>query len=126
MQRQVAREAISLLSKFEEADKIVLFGSVNKGVYTKKADVDVAFICSDNLRWLPLDDESMPSGLMERITANLKNLQESSGIRVHVCLYWSSDYERGIELFSGKNAYPDLLHEVGTVMYDSQRDVAVR
>lgn len=119
MHKQLSEEAINRLKALGETSKLVLYGSVARGDFGPNADIDIAFICSDELRGLPLDIEGLPLGLRQNIDNMLDRIQNPNKIQFHVPVYWESEFTRGIELFSGKRNPPDLLHEVGILKYDA-------
>jgi len=100
--RKLAEEGIRKLKRFPEVEKLILYGSVARGDYRPSSDIDIAFICFDIFRDLPLDLIGFPIGLSERIDP----------------IYWNSELEEGIELFSGKKSPPDYLDKVGLVVCD--------
>jgi len=119
--RKLAEKAIRKLRKLPEAEKLILYGSVARGDYRPNSDIDIAFICDDFLRVFFLDFEGFPAGLSERIDRELKELKERSGIMFHVPIYWSSELENGIKLFSGKGPPLDYLNKFGLVVYDNSK-----
>ena len=116
--RKLAEKGIRKLKRFPEVEKLILYGSVARGDYRPSSDIDIAFICFDIFRDLPLDLIGFPIGLSERIGCGLRGLQERSGIKFQVPIYWNSELEEGIELFSGKKSPPDYLDKVGLVVCD--------
>lgn len=118
---QLADEAIKRLSKFDETVKLILYGSVAKERLEPNADIDIAFICAEELKWMLLDEEGLPCGLREKIDDALARIENPEKISFHVPVYWEHELESGIELFSGRKSPPDLLHEVGIVKYDAFR-----
>ena len=117
MHEKLSRIATNILKEFPEARKLVSYGSVYQGNYRPDSDIDIAFICDDVWRGLPSDPEGLPIGLIDKINAALQDLQNSSEIRFHVPVYWESDFERGIELPSGRK-----LNDVGSVVYDADAE----
>ena len=117
---EVSQRAVEILRQFPEVQKLVLFGSVNKGDYRRDSDIDLAVICYDEWKSAMLDNEGYPQGLREEIDYSLCGLRQSSGIRLHVPIYWHQEFSEGIHLESGKKEGSDLLHEVGSVVYDSE------
>ena len=114
MHQTVAEQTIETLKDFNEATKIILFGSVSRREHTSKSDVDIAFICSDGYRSILLDDEGLPYGLMQRVTESVKPIRESYGIPLHISFYWDTEFANGISL--GR----DLLNKVGKLVYDRE------
>jgi predicted nucleotidyltransferase len=123
MHKQISKQAIQILSKFDEVSKIVLYGSVLRGDYRTDSDIDLAVICDDLWKELPLDSEGIPLGLRTRMDKQLNIIRDKTGIIFHIPIYWNSEFERGIELDSGKKSPPDLLHKVGFVVYDAEREL---
>jgi len=118
MHKVLVNRAVEILHTFPEIDKLVLYGSVARGDYRRDSDIDIAVVCDDFWRCFPADLEGFPAGLRARIENALKELQESSGIKCHVPLYWTSEFERGIELTSNRPG-KDILNKVGILLYDS-------
>ena len=116
---QLANEAIKRLSGFNETNKLILYGSVAKNEIEPGEDIDIAFICAEEFKWMLCDEGGFPHGLRERIDDALSQIENPENIRFHIPVYWESEFERGIELFSGRKSPPDLLHEVGIVKYDA-------
>ena len=122
MHRKLSQQAIGVLKGFDEVSKIILYGSVLSGNYRPDSDIDLAVICDDVWRGLPLDFEGIPFGLRSRINERLGVIENRTGIVFHISIYWDSEFKDGIELYSGKKYPPDFLHEVGSVVYDAYKD----
>ena len=120
MHEEISSKAIDILKNLEEVDKIILYGSVLRGDYNKNSDIDLAFICDDVMKSFPLNLDGTPVGLREKIQNSLCGLEEKSGIKFHVPIYWESDFREGIT-FPGKKNYPNTLLEAGCVVFDSYK-----
>ena len=119
MHEVLLKKGVEILKGFCEVDKIILYGSVDRGNYRSDSDIDLAVICDDLWRELPLDLEGTLPELRQKINEKLSSLENPEGIRFHVLIYWNSDFERGIELSSGRKFPPDRLDRVGSVVYSA-------
>jgi predicted nucleotidyltransferase len=114
MYKEIACEAATLLSRFSEANRIALFGSVYRGTDHPGSDVDIAFVCDSYFRNFPLDDEGIPSGLLFRLQEELNPLREKHGRKIHLCFYWEREFDEGVSL--GR----DVLKDNCEILYDPQ------
>jgi predicted nucleotidyltransferase len=121
MHKRLAQQAIDILKNLDEVDKLVLYGSVHRGDYRPDSDIDIAFICSDIWKGLPLDLEGIPARLRQKIDNSLKPLQEGAEVKFHIPVYWNSEFKEGIRLPSEKNL-SNMLHQVGEVVYKDDCD----
>lgn len=118
MHKKLLKIGIEKLKDFDELSKLVLFGSVLKNNYRKNSDIDLAFICSDFFKNDFLNFEGIPLGLREKIDNCFEKIQKENKIFFHIPIYWDYEFEKGIELYSGKKSPPDFLHETGLVVYN--------
>lgn len=117
MHVKLSEEGIEVLKSFSEVSKIVFYGSVYRRDHRKDSDIDLAFICDDVMKSFPLNLDGTPVGLREKIQKSLFSLEEKSGIKFHVPIYWESEFREGI-CFPGKKNYPSTLLDAGRVVFD--------
>lgn len=120
MHVELSEQGIEILKKFNEVSKIVFYGSVYRKNHRKESDIDLAFICDDVMKSFPLNLDGTPVGLREKIQNSLYGLEEKSGIKFHVPIYWESEFREGISL-PGKKNYPNALLEAGCVVFDAYK-----
>ncbi|MBI2498973.1 nucleotidyltransferase domain-containing protein [Candidatus Woesearchaeota archaeon] len=109
----VADKAIELLTDLPGVSALVLYGSVADGSHRADSDIDLAVILLNEMRAANCDMEGIPFDTREKVRIAVDGLERTYGIRVHVPIYFESQYKKGIELFSGRKTPPDLLHVVG-------------
>lgn len=117
MHKRLLEKAVEVMSGFEEASKLVAYGSVIRGNPKPDSDIDIAFICDDIWRGLPLDSEGFPIGLRKKVEQALEKIPHPEKIVFHIPFYWESEFEQGIELYSGRSP-PRLLNDIGLVVYE--------
>lgn len=117
---QLAEIAIDKIKLLGGVSKIILFGSVARGTACENSDIDLAVILDDLMRGFPLDYDGYPMHCQGEIDEITRSLEERHEIRFHVPTYYQSEYERGIELYSGRKNPPDVLNNVGIVRFESE------
>lgn len=116
---KLADIAIAKLKEIEGITKIVLYGSVCRGNYTKKSDIDIAMLFHDSMRMFPLDLEGFPIGFRQKVERITDSISDQSSVFFHIPFYWQSEYDKGIVLDDGRKPSPELLNEVGKVVYEN-------
>lgn len=107
------------LSRIDGVTKILLYGSVSRGEPNPN-DIDIAAILDDLMWALPLDLEGLPMGYKDDVNPIKRTLKLVTGIPMHLVTYRHSEFNRGISLDAGRKTPPDVLNEVGIVLYDSE------
>lgn len=116
-----AEYAINRIKDLCGIEKIVLYGSVASGTATPDSDIDIAIILDDMMRMTFLDLEGLPSGYTDSLAKLTKEITDRFHHRLHAVFYWQSEFDEGINLFSGGKRSQDLLNEVGIIKYDFQK-----
>jgi len=109
--------AIKALSGIEGVTKIISFGSVKRKKVRPESDIDIAVIIDDLFRGLPMLLDGSCMYIQEEID-KIKRSLPTDDVRMHIVMYWESEYEAGIRLEGNKYPGYDLLHEVGEIKYN--------
>jgi len=117
--QQVARIACEELSEVDGISKLLLFGSVARGQEEKDSDIDIAIIFDNFFQGLPLDLEGFPQREIQRVKQISSGLSQKYDIKIDICPFWESQYERGIKLCGLKHNRQDSLNETGMLMYEA-------
>lgn len=113
-------EVVEALSHFDGVWKILHYGSSARGE-TNPKDVDIAVILDEGVKTDPLSDMEQFDLDYLSVTSQLKiEFQKNYGIPLHLVTYWQSEYNKGVLLGGGRKTPPDVLNEVGIVLYDSE------
>ncbi|MBU0665881.1 MAG: nucleotidyltransferase domain-containing protein [Nanoarchaeota archaeon] len=115
--QQTAKETIENLKKIQGISKIILYGSVLKEQEKKDSDIDIAIVLDDIMKGTPLDMEGLPTNTHYKIQQIKKKIEKQNKKKLHIVMYWESEYEKGI-LLESENKKPGKLCEEGKIVYD--------
>ena len=115
----IIEKAVEEIKKLEGVSKILLYGSVAKGV-SNPHDVDIAILLNDLMKFMHLDLEGLPMDFMFKLGEIKRDLEKICDVLLHLVVYWQSEFDKGVVLDGGRRYSPDTLNQHSIIKFDSR------
>lgn len=115
--KKYAEAVVSSLQEMDGVSKILLFGSVSRDEHSPGSDIDIAVVLDDSMQKIPLSLDGFPLNFRVDAHRRVSQIPNPGSIGTDLLLCYERQYKNCLRLRGHRNRV-DMLHEVGSVVYD--------